>query len=53
LGLNPITLEEGLLEETQDIAMRFADRCRMHMIPCVSTWTENQRPGVVQDPQAA
>lgn len=53
LGLNPITLEEGLLEETQDIAMRFAHRCRMHMIPCVSTWTENQRPGVIEGPHAA
>lgn len=53
LGLNPVTLEEGLLEETQQIAMRFADRCRMDMIPCVSTWTENQRPGVIQKPFAA
>lgn len=53
LGLKPVTLEEGLLEETQEIAMRFADRCRMEMIPCVSTWTENQRPGVIQKPRAA
>ncbi len=48
LGLKPVTLAEGLLEETQQIAQRFADRCRMDMIPCVSTWTNNQAPGVVQ-----
>jgi len=53
LGLNPITLEEGLLEETQQIAMRYAKRCQIDMIPCVSTWTEHQNPGVVQKPLAA
>lgn len=53
LGLKPITLEEGLLEETQDIAVRFKDRCRMGMIPCVSTWTDSQQPGVIQEKQAA
>ncbi|SFT11500.1 UDP-sulfoquinovose synthase [Sulfitobacter marinus] len=47
LGLQPITLAQGLCEETQQIAQRFADRCRMDMIPCVSTWTDNQRPGLV------
>ena len=53
LGLNPVTLEAGLLEETKDIAERYADRCIMDMIPCVSTWTENQRPGVVKLRRAA
>ena len=47
LGLNPITLEEGLLEETRDIAAKYAHRCIPEMIPCVSTWTDQQRPGVV------
>ena len=47
LGLNPITLREGLLEETQQIARRFAHRADPAMIPCVSTWTDNQRPGVI------
>lgn len=48
LGLKPTTLAEGLIEETQDIAVKYAHRCIYDMIPCVSTWTDNQRPGVIQ-----
>jgi UDP-sulfoquinovose synthase len=48
LGLKPITLAEGLMEETQQVAVKYADRCLHDMIPCVSTWTENQRPGVLR-----
>ncbi|MEP3275484.1 MAG: NAD-dependent epimerase/dehydratase family protein [Stappiaceae bacterium] len=53
LGLEPVTLENGLLEETQDIAAKYAHRCIREMIPCVSTWTDNQRPGVVNLENAA
>ena len=48
LGLKPITLAEGLMEETQDIAVKYSSRCIRKMIPCVSTWTDNQRPGVIK-----
>lgn len=47
LGLKPMTLAEGLLTETMEISQKYADRCRMEMIPCVSTWTDNQKPGVL------
>jgi UDP-sulfoquinovose synthase len=41
LGLNPITLDEGLMGEIYDIANKYKDRCIMEKIICTSTWAKN------------
>ena len=45
LGLDPITLEDALLTEVMEIAVRFRDRCDVDRIPCRSRWVR-RKPGV-------
>jgi len=38
MGLNPITLNKGLMLEVHDIATRYKDRCDKSKIPATSLW---------------
>ncbi|MDQ1615147.1 MAG: UDP-sulfoquinovose synthase [Actinomycetota bacterium] len=42
LGLDPITLEEGLLEEVTEIATKYAHRADLAKIPARSLWREKR-----------
>ena len=41
LGLNPVTLQEGLLSEVMDIAKKYKNRCDKSRIICKSIWTKD------------
>ncbi len=41
LGLNPVTLNNGLMSEVYDIAGKFVNRCDQSKIICTSIWSED------------
>lgn len=46
LGLNPTTLDNGLLEEVVKVAKKYSNRCDLKRIPCVSSWTQKQAEAI-------
>jgi UDP-sulfoquinovose synthase len=56
LGLKPITLSEGLMEEVMSISEKYRERCDVSKILCRSKWRSeiklDELPMTTQDPQA-
>ena len=52
LGLNPITLEDGLLSEVVEVAKRYAHRIDRSRVPAVSAWTKEIASKVDHDPES-
>ncbi len=46
LGLAPITLADGLLDEVTDVARRYADRADLSKVPCVSAWNARRAEAI-------
>ncbi len=49
LGLDPITLEEGLLREVTEIAEKYSGHCDRSKIPCRSLWRTKTASGDAPD----
>ena len=46
LGLQPVTLSDGLLIEIAEIAKKYSAACDLSKIPCVSYWNRERADAV-------
>ncbi len=51
LGLDPITLADGLLSEVVDVAKKYAHRIDRKRVPATSAWTKDIAARVETDPE--
>ncbi|MGR3593796.1 MAG: NAD-dependent epimerase/dehydratase family protein [Limimaricola soesokkakensis] len=51
LGLEPITLQEGLLDEVVEVAKKYAHRIDRSRVPAISAWTRDLGARVERDPE--
>jgi UDP-sulfoquinovose synthase len=51
LGLEPTTLQDGLLGEIVDVAQKYAYRIDRSRIPCVSAWTKDIAARIETNPE--
>ena len=51
LGLEPITLENGLLDEVMEVAKKFDYRVDRSRVPAVSAWTKDIAENIETDPE--
>jgi UDP-sulfoquinovose synthase len=49
LGLKPITLAQGLMDEVSQIARRYADRADLDRVPCVSAWNQGRAEALKEE----